>query len=100
MIVEKLLENMEFQKERKVNYDPYHIISQRKQENKNKPFNHQVFEGLEEIANLSCFVESSRIDESRSNGLIIAVQAHENPSILNKRSLSELEDMDVDENIS
>ena len=31
VIVEKLLENMDFQKEQKVNYDPYHIISLRKQ---------------------------------------------------------------------
>ena len=51
VIVEKLLENMDFQKEQKVNYDPYHIISQRKQANKNKPFDHQVVEGLGEIAN-------------------------------------------------
>ena len=100
MIVEKLLEIMDFQKEQRINYDPHHIISQRKQSNKNKPFDHQVVEGLEEIANLSCFVESSGIDESRSSGLSTAIQAPENHSILNKRSLSELEDMDVDENSS
>ena len=40
VIVEKLLENMDFQKEQKVNYDPYHIISLIKQANKNKPFDH------------------------------------------------------------
>ena len=79
---------MDFQKEQRINYDPHHIISQRKQSNKNKPFNHQVVEGLEEIANLSCFVESPGIDESRSSGLITAVQAPRNPSILNKISLS------------
>ena len=49
---------------------------------------------------MSCFIESPGIDESRSSELITAVQAPENPSILNKRSLSELEDMDVDENSS
>ena len=49
---------------------------------------------------MSCFVESPGIDESRSSGLITAVQAPENPSIMNKRSLSKLEDMDVDENSS
>ena len=90
MIVEKLLENMDFQKEQKVNYDPYHIISQRKQANKNKPFDHQVVEGLEEIANLSCFVESPGSNEGKSSGLITAVQAPENPSALIKRSLSEI----------
>ena len=63
MVVENLLEIKDFQKEQRINYDPHHIISQRKQSNKNKPFDHQVVEGLEEIANLSCF------DESRSNEL-------------------------------
>ena len=43
---------------------------------------------------MSCF------DESRSNELIIAVQVPDNPSILNKRSLFEIESMDVDENSS
>ena len=82
MIVEKLLENMDFQKEQKVNYDPYHIIYQRKQASKNKPFDHQVVEGLEEIANLSCFVEIPGRNEGKSSGLITTVQAPENPSVL------------------
>ena len=30
LVIEKLLEVMDFQKEEKVNYDPHHIISQRK----------------------------------------------------------------------
>ena len=70
---------MDFQKEQKVNYDPHHIISQRKKSNKNKPFYHQVVEGLEEIANLCFFEESSGIDESRSNELTVAVQPPDNP---------------------
>ena len=45
LVIEKLLEVMDFQKEQKVNYDPHHIISQRKQLNKNKPFDHQTVEG-------------------------------------------------------
>ena len=49
---------------------------------------------------MSCFEESSGIDEGRRNELIAAVQAPDNPRILNKRSLSETESMDVDENIS
>ena len=100
MVVENLLEIMDFQKEKIINYDPHHIISQRKQSNKNKPFDHQVVEGLEEVANLSCFEESSGINESRRNELIAAVQAPDNPNILNKRSLSKIENMDVDENSS
>ena len=91
---------MDFQKEQKVNYDPYHIISQRKQANKNKPFDHQVVEGLEEITNLSCFVESLGSNECKRSGLIIVVQALTNPSVLIKRSLFEIENMEIDENSS
>ena len=100
LVIERLLKVMDFQKEQRINYDPHHIISQRKQSNKNKPFDHQVVEGLDKVANLSCFEENSRINEGRSNELTAAVQAPDNPSILNKRSLSETDGMDVDENIS
>ena len=48
---------------------------------------------------MSRFEESSRIDEGRSNESIAADQAPDNPSILSKRSLSEIETMDVYENI-
>ena len=67
LVIEKLLEVMDFQKEQRINYDPHHIISQRKQSNNNKPFDHQVGEGLDKIANLSCFEETSGIDKGRSN---------------------------------
>ena len=50
---------MDFQKEEKVNYDPHHIISQRKQLNKNKPFDHQIVEGLDKMANMSNFEENT-----------------------------------------
>ena len=46
------VESMEFLKEPKENYDPHHIIFLRKQANKNKPFEHQFIEGLNETANL------------------------------------------------
>ena len=46
MFVENLLVGMEFKKEPKINYDPHHVISLRKQANKNKPFDHQSIEGL------------------------------------------------------
>ena len=36
----------------KINYDPHHIISQRRKQNKNKAFDHQEIEGLAQKANL------------------------------------------------
>ena len=100
MIVKKLLENIDFQKEQKVNYDPYHIISQRKQANKNKPFDHQVVEGLREIANLSHFVENPGSNEGTSNGLITTSQVPGSSNVLIKRSFSEVENMEIDEDSS
>ena len=49
---------------------------------------------------MSCFIESPGSNEGKSSGLITTVQAPENSSILIKRSLSEIENMDVDENSS
>ena len=69
LVIEKLLEFMDFQKEQKVNYDPHHIISQRKQLNKNKPFYHQTVEGLDKIANLVIFEEDLKADQDRRNRL-------------------------------
>ena len=43
---------MNFMKATKVNYDPHHIISQRRQQNKNKPFEHQEVHGLANRDNL------------------------------------------------
>ena len=100
LVIEKLLEVMDFQKEQKVNYDLHHIISQRKQLNKNKPFDHQTIEGLDKIANLANFEENSEVDEDRSKKLTTVAQTPDNYNILNKRSLSETNGMDVDENIS
>ena len=42
LVIEKLLEVMDFQKEQRINYDPHHLISKRNQSNKNKPFDHQI----------------------------------------------------------
>ena len=50
-IVEILLREMGFQTDLAKNYDPHHIISIRKQVNKNKTFGHQEVEGLAESAN-------------------------------------------------
>ena len=99
VIVEKLLENMDFQKEQKVNYDPYHIISLRKQANKNKSFDHRVVEGLKEVANLSHFVENPGSNESTSSGSITS-QVPKSSNVLIKRSFSEIENMEIDEDSS
>ena len=85
-----------FQKEQKVSYDPHHIISQRKQLKQNKPFDHQTVEGLDKIANLANFEENSEADEYRRNRLNAMAQTPVNSNILNKRSLSESDGMDVD----
>ena len=100
VFVEKLLENMDFQREQRVNYDPYHIISLRKQANKNKPFDHQVVEGLKEVANLFYFVEILGSDENTSNGSVAVSQMPDSSNILIKRSFSEIESMEIDEDSS
>ena len=74
MFVEKLLESMDFQREKRVNYDPFHIISLRKQANKNKPFDHPVVEGLNEVANLFHFTEIPRSDENTSSRQVAVSQ--------------------------
>ena len=98
--MEKLLEVVDFQKEQRINYDQHHIISQRKQLNKNKSLDHQTVEDSDKIANLAYFEENSEVDEDKSNKLTAMAQRPDNPSILNKRSLFETDAMDVDENIS
>ena len=54
-IVERLSGIMDFQKFETLNYDPHKVISQRRQQNKNKSFEHQVVEGMDKIANLLIF---------------------------------------------
>ena len=44
-----------------MNYDPHQIISQRRKLNKNKPFDHQIIEGLDKMANLSNFEENAEV---------------------------------------
>ena len=88
IFIEKLLENMDFQKESKVNYDPHHVISLRKQANKNKPFEHQSVENLAEIANLLQLKEDPHA---------APITVSKNTNIVIKRSLSEIENMELDE---
>ena len=50
-IVESLLQEMDFKTIFVVNYDPQHVISQRRKMNNKKYFEHQVVEGLVERVN-------------------------------------------------
>ena len=96
VFVEKLLESMEFQRDQRVNYDPYHIISLRKQANKNKPFDHQVVEGLNEVANLFHFMEIPGSDENTSSLPVAVSQVIDVSNVLVKRSLSGVESMQIE----
>ena len=51
-------------KSTKINYDPHHIISQRRQYNKNKVFDHEEIEGLTQRYNLMEY--PSDVDNSKS----------------------------------
>ena len=47
-VIENLLKDMVFPTSTAINYDPHHIITIRKQVNKNNPFEHEEVEGLAE----------------------------------------------------
>ena len=51
-MVDGLLQDMNFMKATKINYDPHHIISQRMRQNKNNAFEKQEIKGLADRANL------------------------------------------------
>ena len=55
-----LLQDMNFMKSSKINYDPHHIISQTRQHNKNKHFDPQEIEGLYEISNVMEYQSSAK----------------------------------------
>ena len=88
---------MDFQKEPKINYDPHHVISLRKQAKKNKPFDHQFIEGLAETTNLLQFTEISRSNEDTHTVPVTAYQTSEDTSIVVKRILYEIESMEIDQ---
>ena len=88
---------MDFIKDVNVNYDPHQVISLRKQANKNKPFEHQAIEGLAEMANLLQYTDRSDSDEGTHATPVTATQIIDGASMVVKRSLSEVENMDVDE---
>ena len=79
---------MDFQKEEKVNYDPHQIISQRRKLNKNKPFDHQIVEGLDKMENFSNFEENTEANEDNRDKLVVTIQMSVNSSVMNKRTLS------------
>ena len=62
-VVESLLKEMKFQTVVAINYDPHHVISIRRQVNKNKPFEQQEVEGLAETANWLDYLPVTQNDE-------------------------------------
>ena len=50
-MIEIILRETEFSMEDAINYNPHHIISNRRQANKNKPFEHSEVEGLSKATN-------------------------------------------------
>ena len=76
--------------------------------NKNKPFDHQIIEGLDKMANLSDFEENAEVmkegmteaNEDKRDKLALTVQMSVNSGVMNKRTLSKVDGMDVDEEIS
>ena len=67
-VVESLLKEMGFPTTTSINYDPHHIISIRKQVNKNKPFEHQEVEGLDESENWSDYPLLTQHEEDMQQG--------------------------------
>ena len=54
-VVEKILNDLNFEKDQRMNYDPRQIILKRKQSNRCGIFEHEEIEGLRYLANLESF---------------------------------------------
>ena len=73
--------------------------------NKSKPFDHQVIEGLDKMANLFSFEEGpgvikegmTEVDEDKRDKLALTVHMSVNSGVIYKRTFSETDCMDVDE---
>ena len=65
---------MAFQTTTAINYDLHHVISIRKQVNKNKPTEHQEVEGLDETANWSYYPLETHNEEEIQQGSTSPVQ--------------------------
>ena len=72
LVVESLLKGMDFKTYFVVDYDPLHVISIRKQVNKNKTFEHQEVEGLAEKTNWSNYLDPmENVEAPEENPLAI-----------------------------
>ena len=69
-IIEKFLREMGFSMEAAVNYDPHHIISDRRKANKNNPFNHSEVVGLLEATNWMEYPRDVGNDENKRENSI------------------------------
>ena len=59
---------MNFKNSNPINYDPHHIISQRRKLNKNREFEHQVVEGLAEKDSWMDYqIEMNNVDALQEN---------------------------------
>ena len=67
-IVDNFLKEMRFQTITAFNYDPHHIISIRRQVNKNKPFEHQEVAGLVDSANWMDYPQETQNYEDMQYG--------------------------------
>ena len=76
-VVESLLQEMDFKKTLAVNYDPHHIISQRRKMNKKRDFEHQVVEGLIERVNWMDYPSSMKNTEVSQENPLAVIKATE-----------------------
>ena len=67
-IMDNLLKEMRFQRFPTINYDPHHVISIRRQVNKNKPFEHYEVEGMSESANWTYYTQVVKNEEDTQYG--------------------------------
>ena len=95
---------MNFQTTEKIKYDPYHIISQRRKHNRNKSFEHHVVEGPYKIVNLLSFEwnqqETKEVGAGQESLLTPVVQKGAKLDFSNKKNISEVSSMDIDEEVS
>ena len=67
-MIEILLKETGFLAEAAINYDPHHVISNRRQALKRKPFEHDEVDGLEEAANWSNYPHETQKDTDMHEG--------------------------------
>ena len=96
-VVEGLLQEMNLMKSTKTKYDPHQIISQRRQQNKKKSFDHKKIEGLSQrnkLMEYQSYVEDleslqeNPLAKMKSTTMIIPTPSK--IEIIGKRSFSEV----------